>query len=437
MKPLRHLLILSSANPDFGHSQAAQTVCALLTAECAGLVERVTLGLVCPSEPVSTPTLDRLARLGVSVVELGSGLEDAPPAPRGKFDTLRHLALATLLDDGSRDRPRPRNLRALAAEIDAVGADAALLFWDTLAEFAVPLLQTPVFGYLARPPQEAGLARIRERKPGLRRSMDLMRLRAQMRRHFDRLQRLRGAGNICALDSRQYAARGVACSYIPNSWEDPVGAGWLARREDAEAGRDRPHILGNIGALDATGNSFGMQYLGAAVLPRLTAIAGDRDWVISICGTRRLTPAVAQVLQHPRVVVKGFVADIDGEMLSSAIFLLLNNAGPYTGGYTRVIYAFATGACLIAHANLAASMPELRHGENCLLADTPDGIAAEIDTALRDPALRRRLGAAARQTYENCYAPGQVARQLVRMISPHHNVDAVTQAAPMLSAAAR
>jgi hypothetical protein len=61
-------------------------------------------------------------------------------------------------------------------------------------------------------------------------------------------------------------------------------------------------------------------------------------------------------------------------------------------------------------------MPELVHGENCLLAETPAGIAGQIDRALRDPDLRRRIGAAARATYDAAYAPHRVAGRLLQMI---------------------
>jgi hypothetical protein len=163
-----------------------------------------------------------------------------------------------------------------------------------------------------------------------------------------------------------------------------------------------------------------MRYLGAEVMPILSKVAVGSNWSVSICGQNQPTPDVANVLRHPRIKIKGFVNDIDEEVLSSAIFLLLNNAGPYTGGYTRVVYACATGGCLIAHSNLRNSMPELVSGQNCLLGDTPSGIADQIKRALDDVGLRRRIGAAARETYETQYAPRQVASKLVRMIT--HNL---------------
>jgi glycosyltransferase involved in cell wall biosynthesis len=112
------------------------------------------------------------------------------------------------------------------------------------------------------------------------------------------------------------------------------------------------------------------------------------------------------------VTIKGFVPDIDEEILSSAVFLMCNNAGSYSGGYTRVIYAMATGACMVAHRGIAHSMPEVRHGENALLGETPQEIAGLVEQAYRDPELRKRIGVAARATYETQYHPRAVARKL-------------------------
>jgi hypothetical protein len=142
----------------------------------------------------------------------------------------------------------------------------------------------------------------------------------------------------------------------------------------------------------------------------------DVDWSIAICGSGRLAEATSVLLDDPRVHIKGFVEDVDAEVLSSPIFLLLNNAGPYSGGYTRVIYAFSTGACLVAHSNLRLSMPELISGENCLLADNPRDIVEHLRRLLTDAGLRRQIAAQARATYNTQYAPRHVAGKLVGMI---------------------
>ena len=415
MAGLQHLLILTSSTPDFVHSRAARMVCALLAEEFGRQMSRVTVGLYCAEGPVSDAAAARLRKAGAEVVNL-PGQRLAAPASTSPLATAVGLAQSLVLNNSQYDFPRPDAPRALAAAIDALEADAALLFWDTQAEFALPYMKTPSFGYLARPPFESGVSRAKLLPAGLRRTLTLAQFGAQERRHLARLRRLHGATNICAIDTAYYAGHGIPCTYVSNTWEDPVGPDWLARRTSLEAGTAGIQILGNIGAVGATGNTFGMLHLGREVLPILAQTAGELEWTVAICGGGKFTPDVAQALDHPRVKIKGFVDDIDAEMLASGIFLLLNNAGPYTGGYTRVVYASATGACLIAHANLKKSMPELVSGTNCLLGETPAEIASLVKHAMTDEGLRRRLGAAARKTYETEYAPKAVAAKLAAML---------------------
>jgi hypothetical protein len=163
-----------------------------------------------------------------------------------------------------------------------------------------------------------------------------------------------------------------------------------------------------------------MTYFADYVLPLLDDAMAVRDWTVNICGRFELPGELSHLARHSRVSLRGFVANIDEEMVGNHVFLLLNNSGPYTGGYTRVIYAFATGACLIAHRRLADSMPELVENENCLLGETPDEIAGLIATASADSGLRSRVGAAARRTYIDRYHPTRIAGGLRDMIMELH-----------------
>jgi Glycosyl transferases group 1 len=301
----------------------------------------------------------------------------------------------------------------------ASGAGSALLFWDTDYERLVPALSRAgmrVYGYLARPPMAASQVHAREKLRGFKRGVTEARLRAKERRHLERLRPLSGARNICALDASWYDRHGIGCRYLPNTWPDAFGDAWPSLRRAGEARRQGIHILGNIGVLSSTGNYYGMLYLADHVLPLLKRELKATDFTINICGRFEFPPALDHLRHEPNVAMRGFVPDIDDEMLGNQIFLVLNNAGPYPGGYTRVIYAFSSGSCLIAHRRLAESMPELIHNENCLLGDTPEGITALIVAAARDPALRNRIGETARRTYLERYRPAIIAENLVRMM---------------------
>jgi hypothetical protein len=320
------------------------------------------------------------------------------------------------------DAPRFRDPAAEVERLMASGAGSALLFWDTHYERLAPALSRAgmrVYGYLARPPMAASQVHARERLRGLKRGVANARLRAKERRHLQRLRDLFGARNICALDATWYDRHGVGCSYLPNTWPDAFGDAWPSLRRAAEGRRQGVHILGNIGVLSSTGNYYGMLYLADQVLPLLKQKLKATDFTINICGRFEFPPALDHLRREPSVAIRGFVPDIDEEMLGNHIFLVLNNAGPYPGGYTRVIYAFSSGSCLIAHRRLAESMPELVHDENCLLGDTPEGITGLIMAAANDPALRGRIGEAARRTYLTRYRPAIIAEDLVRMMMGH------------------
>jgi hypothetical protein len=414
-----HVIVLSSVSPNYAHFRAAQTVLAHVLQELARTDLDVSYAVAETRPGTDASSEAQLREAGVTAVP--GSLPAVRPATPPVSRLARAVGLAREFVDPHSGRDDPEFVapnweveRLLAGD-----AAAAILFWDTSYEQLVPALVAgglPVFGYLARPPFAAAQVVAKERLSGLRRGLASVRLQARQRRHFERFRGLAGARNICAIDAAWYSREGVACRYLPNTWPDPSGEGWAEVRAGAESRRSGIHILGNVGGLNATGNHFGMSCLVDHVLPLLDRALAGRSWTVNICGRFDLPMELARLAEHPHVALRGFVPDIDEEMAGNHIFLLLNNSGPYTGGYTRVIYAFATGACLIAHRRLADSMPELIAGENCLLGQTPEEITELIAAAAADRKLRARLGVAARRTYTESYHPTRIAVALRDMV---------------------
>jgi hypothetical protein len=403
-----HILLLASARPSFGHGTAARTVLAVLMEELVAQGHRVSWATLQTSGPRDAGSESRLKALGVS--DLGD-FDNEIADEDGSFGGRLLRALPRYLaPDSYRDKPRFRDPAAAVARLRACGADAAILYWDSGFETLLPdMTGLPVIGYLARPAHAAPLARLEE-VHGLAASKEMHFLKGWARRHFARNRHLSGAANICALDAKLYSDHGVPSVYVPNTWPDAFGADWEVKRDAAEV---PGAVLGNIGGLTATGNMYGMRYLAAAVVPTLNLLVSD--YRVAICGRGQLPADLDALLDEPHIVRKGFVPDIDLEVLSSPVFLLCNNAGPYTGGYTRVIYVMSSGGCLVAHKRLAESMPEVVHGENALLGGSGEEIAALTAQALQDKVLRRRIGRAARHTYEAVTRPARIAAHLAAM----------------------
>lgn len=405
------LLFLSSNAPRLDHFRAGETIVALIARQLRELGHTVELGLL-RANRVDEPTRAALEHEGITLLpSFDSFLVVEPPASRSLPARFIRGGLK-LFGRNDSDPPLVRG-KALAQALDARGADAAILFWDTTFEKALPWLKTPSVGYLARPPTASELARIENSKvpPPIKLWRRLGLLAAQ-RRHFARMRYLTKAVNICALDAVLYTNQGVPSGYLSNTWMDPFGDNWRSARVAAEGRRSGIHILTNIGGLSATGNLFGLTYFADHVLPLLESKIGGQAWTANICGRFELPRDLGARLVHPNVAIRGFVDDIDEEVAGNAIFLLLNNAGPYTGGYTRVIYAMATGSCLVAHRRLAASMPELVDGVNCLFGDEPEDFKRLLQRAASDPVLRQQLGERARLTFETSYHPAMVASRL-------------------------
>jgi hypothetical protein len=416
----KRILFLSSTAPSFAHFRAAQTVFANLLIELKAAGAEVAYAVASPSPSGDAATSGHLTRIGVPPLAGAAPTLNGTELPSGRLGRAIRYARESVDWRLTSDKPGFGDPPAEVGRLLAWKPDAAILFWDTCYENLLPHLRSSgldVYGYLARPPFAAGATFAAERLHGATRVLGQARMAGLERRHIGRMQGLKGARNICAIDTAWYDTHDVPCTYLPNTWPDAFGPRWREKRKAAEAARSGIHILGNIGGLNATGNRFGMRYLADEVLPLLPGRMRGIDWVINICGRFELPPEFGDMKRHPHIALRGFVPDIDDEVAGNHIFLLLNNAGPYTGGYTRVIYAFSSGSCLIAHTRLAESMPELVQGRNCLLGATPEEIADHIAAAARDPGLRARLGGAARATYEEDYRPSRVARGLCDMVA--------------------
>lgn len=412
------LLFLVTDYPSWQHAKAVKTVAAELIEALLGLGHQVAWAIA-GSDPPDQASLDRLAASGA--VFLGDVTSEMEFLPQGAWAHRLELVRNCLPGLG-RDWPRFRDPAALAARLQRdSGAEAAILFWDSWFEHLLPAFSIPVVGYWARPRYASALDGVLTGLSGpanpLARRMVVRSLHGARRRNLERGRQMARLTNICAVDAAEYRAAGVPCTYVSNTWLDPVGDAWRQRRVAAEARQPGTVILGGMGSAVAAGTLQGIRFWSTEVLPRLEQAIGDLDWTVTICGRRtdELPADVRARLSGPRVVIKGFVEDIDEEMLSSHVFLMCNNAGTYSGGYTRVIYAMSTGACMVAHRRIVDSMPEVRHGENALLGETAEEITALTVQAVRDPDLRRRIGEGARATYEAEYHPRAVAAKLAAL----------------------
>ena len=235
---------------------------------------------------------------------------------------------------------------------------------------------------------------------------------AQFKKAHLRLMDQRGViANVAACNAEFYQNHGHCHSvYVRNTWKDPGPA--------IIKPLGRPiKIIGHAGNLHATGGAFGLKYLTTQLLPALEKSMTGLDYQIQIIGSGDPPAILKPMLRHPRIRVAGFVADLDQELLSSDLYLLLNNSGPYQAAFTRHLIAWSMGLCLVVHANSQRAIPEISPGENALVGSSPEEIASLIRLASTDPMLNRRVRQGGRATFEKFFLPATVARSLEVLLS--------------------
>ncbi len=202
----------------------------------------------------------------------------------------------------------------------------------------------------------------------------------------------------CHHHSRWLADMEVPNTYVPNPVADPCIH--EAVRHYPENPTPRVSLAGHLGGIATLS---GLYFLAEDLLPHL--LREGLDCQIRIAGAESLFPDIAARLmpymgEAGPVRLLGYVEDIHRELQESEVFLCPTPID--LGVRTRIIEAWALGCCVVAHgANALGFAPgQLVHGENCLVGNTGEELAAQIKTALGDKWLRLKLGQAGRATYE-------------------------------------
>ncbi|MDB4214558.1 glycosyltransferase family 4 protein [Burkholderiaceae bacterium] len=231
------------------------------------------------------------------------------------------------------------------------------------------------------------------------------------RMHLREMKKYEYLGDVAANDATYYARMGHQKSfYIQNIWmESP-------KISEAKTNTNVIKIIANIGKLDGTANTLGLEYLGKNLLPILKAKLTDKTYEIHLIGSGKAHPISAKALEHQEVIWRGFVDDIDREIRDCDVFLCVNNATSYKVGHTRYLHAWSLKAPVVAHWDASISMPEIQNGLNSLLGKDAVEIADCICRIVRDKDLARKIGDGGYDTYLQYFTAQKVAKKICAIV---------------------
>lgn len=362
--------------------------------------------------------LEALKVLGVHFVDSPIiGPDAAPPIP-SRVRALLDASPARWLA-GTQCADQARKL------VEAVRPDVVLTVWSEYATDAFHDVGVPVVAYYGNPVHKSQLARTiynwrhaEDRyapRHLIRLGKELVVVNAIERAHLKVMRHLSWVGDVAANDAAYYQRKGVRASYIRNMWPSRVREDWESVR-DREEIVDPVKIVGNVGILSGTANTYGLTTLARDVLPELRRVLGEGRFEVHIFGGREPHPALRPLLDDRHILIRGFVEELDTEILSSPIFLIANCHDVFKVGHTRFLHAWSLGACVVAFDDCRESMPEIRHGENALLGSSPAELAELVAQASRDRQLRRTIGRGGVETLTNQFAPPPIVAEIAETL---------------------
>lgn len=125
---------------------------------------------------------------------------------------------------------------------------------------------------------------------------------------------------------------------------------------------------------------------------------------------RNPSPAVQALQAVAGVRVQGFIPDLSQAIAESAVYILPMRLG--SGIRTKLFDVFPLGKPIVS-TTVGVEGLELKHQQDCVIADTAPDFARACCALLADEAERRRLGANARKMALQLYAPDNIA-QLIK-----------------------
>ncbi len=114
--------------------------------------------------------------------------------------------------------------------------------------------------------------------------------------------------------------------------------------------------------------------------------------------------------EHHAIELTGYVDSIQPLVSRAACYVVPLRVGG--GTRLKILDAWAMGKAVVS-TSVGCEGLDARDGENILIRDEPAGFADAVHRVLRDPALRERLGNAARRTVETTYDWDVIGRTMI------------------------
>jgi sugar transferase (PEP-CTERM/EpsH1 system associated) len=165
------------------------------------------------------------------------------------------------------------------------------------------------------------------------------------------------------------------------------------------------------GSMDWLPNEDGIAYFVDAILPLIKQQHPEVSLEVVGRSPSRKLQALAEKEKTARLT--GWVEDIRPFVARGQVCIVPLRIGG--GTRLKIFEAMAMAKAVVSTSVGAEGLP-VRHGENILLADTPDDFARSVMSLLRDSNQRKRLGTSARALVQERYSWPRVAESFAHAL---------------------
>jgi glycosyltransferase involved in cell wall biosynthesis len=159
------------------------------------------------------------------------------------------------------------------------------------------------------------------------------------------------------------------------------------------------------GSMDWMANEDAILYFATDILPKIASVIPGVK--LTAVGRDPTDPLRKLAQEDSRIELTGTVPDVRPYVASGEVYVVPLRVG--SGTRLKIFEAMAMGKAVVSTRVGAEGLP-VEDEKHLLFADTPEDFAAAVIRLLRDEALRRRLGGAARQLVEARYGNPAVAK---------------------------
>jgi glycosyltransferase involved in cell wall biosynthesis len=153
-----------------------------------------------------------------------------------------------------------------------------------------------------------------------------------------------------------------------------------------------PRIV-HLGGLGTTANRLGLERFFEVARAKIEIDSAD-IWIVG-----DTSQAGSELKKHlENVTQTGFISDLSDVVRPYDIHII-----PWehqTGQRTKLVRAFSYSQAVVAMRAAVSCFPEVVSDKNCLLVDDLEQMPTNINYLLKDAARRKKLGEAARQTFQ-------------------------------------